>query len=107
MKDLEKLKERIVTNIAYVTNAQKIILFGSTAKDKHDEHSDLDLLIISDNIFDHRKSIIEIKSIIAEYSYQSDVHILTSSEYANISNDKDSFMYKAIKCGNKKIFEKR
>lgn len=62
-------------------NPEKIILFGSQARETADNRSDVDLLIISPIKEKRRKLMIEMRRVLGELEYAFDVIILTNEEY--------------------------
>ncbi|HEX7627666.1 MAG TPA: nucleotidyltransferase domain-containing protein [Candidatus Methanoperedens sp.] len=60
---------------------EKIILFGSQARETADNRSDVDLLIISPIKEKRRKLMIEMRRVLGELEYAFDVIILTREEF--------------------------
>ena len=104
MTESSKIKE-IVSKIANNFNPDKIILFGSYAKNKQDQGSDLDLLIIRDTTLPTYKRAIDIRLSLIGTKIPIDILVYTNSEFEQEKNDKYSFLYSALK--NSKVLYER
>ena len=104
MTESSKIKE-IVSKIANNFNPDKIILFGSYAKNKQDQGSDLDLLIIRDTTLPAYKRAIDIRLCLIGTKIPIDILVYTNSEFEQEKNDKYSFLYSALK--NSKVLYER
>ena len=96
---------RIVEYIVYITDPEEILLFGSVASGRHDVHSDIDLLIISERVDQHRQRKEEIKGFVARFGFQADVILLTKHELSTEINNSTGFLSNALKM-SKKIYKK-
>ena len=94
--DIEELKDKIVS-IFKPFDPEKIILFGSLARGKWDELSDIDLIVIyqTDKTFLHR-----MKELYLSWSIAKAVDILayTPAEFDQMMNE-SSFVAEAVKEG--------
>lgn len=104
MTESSKIKE-IVSKIANNFNPDKIILFGSYAKNNQDKGSDLDLLIIRDTTLPAYKRAIDIRLSLIGTKVPIDILVYTNSEFEQEKNDKYSFLYSALK--NSKVLYER
>jgi len=77
----EETIKSIVHKIKEKTNPLKIIVFGSYAYGKPKPNSDLDLLIIKDNINNKRKELVEIKKGLISKDYSLDILLYSKEEY--------------------------
>ncbi|MCF8316976.1 MAG: nucleotidyltransferase domain-containing protein [Ignavibacteriales bacterium] len=72
-----QIKELLVNNF----DLSKIILFGSQSRGTADSKSDVDLLIISDEVKDKFSAMTSIRKVLLGLNYGFDVIILSSSEF--------------------------
>ena len=91
-----KIKD-IVNKIAIGFNPQKIILFGSYAAGNPNNDSDLDLLIIKDTDLPRHKRSFDIQKSLIGSMIPMDILVYTSKEFELEKNEKNSFLYSAIK----------
>jgi len=102
---LNKTLQKIVEYIKYNFQPEKIILFGSYADGREDVYSDVDLIIITDNVYNRNYQKDIIKKYIAESALRSDVLIYTPKEILRASKNPSSFLTSVMKAG-KVIFER-
>jgi predicted nucleotidyltransferase len=74
---LLKVKERLVDGF----HPEKIILFGSQARDTADDRSDVDLLVICRFKGKRRELMVEIDDELREIEYAFDIVVLTPDEF--------------------------
>ena len=98
--------EEIINKIAKEFNPEKIILFGSYAKGKPQEDSDLDLLIINDSNLPKHKRSFEIQKALKGSKIPLDILVYTSSEFYSEINQKYSFLNSAIQ-SSKVVYERK
>ncbi len=75
-EELQKVVHKVVNGF----RPNKIILFGSYARDEADEGSDLDLLIVESELSDKGQEMIEIRHAIGNIGIGVGVDILVCSE---------------------------
>lgn len=102
---LKNTIEKIINYAAYVTEPQKIIIFGSMAIDTANVFSDLDLLIISDNSINRKEACVRIKSYASQFCLKTDVLIYSEQELENAHKSPNSFLEAVYKSG-KIVFKK-
>jgi predicted nucleotidyltransferase len=80
---------------------EKVILFGSYARETANESSDLDLLIISDREKDlpRYKRGLKLRVKLAEYRFKKDLLFYTFDEISKWEQVQNSFIYNVIKEG--------
>ncbi len=71
----------IIEKIKLISNPDKIYIFGSYAYGKPLENSDLDILIIKNNVKNRLQEIINIKKEIISKDYSIDILLYTEDEY--------------------------
>ncbi len=71
------IKSRLLENF----NLNKIILFGSQARNEADNRSDVDLLVLTSEIINRRKLMLEIDRKLKGLGYARDIVILKDEEY--------------------------
>ncbi|MCK4542010.1 MAG: nucleotidyltransferase domain-containing protein [Spirochaetales bacterium] len=80
---------------------EKVILFGSYARETANESSDLDLLIISDrekNLPRYKRGL-KLRVKLAEYRFKKDLLFYTFDEISKWEQVQNSFIYNVIKEG--------
>ena len=87
---LSKAKEEMLTDleISFIKkrlgekyNPDKIILFGSQARNDSDKNSDIDLLVLINPNGNRRKLIVEMDRTLRGLNYSRDIVILSSKEF--------------------------
>ena len=96
---MTKTIDKIINYAVEVAQPEEIILFGSVLEGKNNVHSDVDLLIIDNNI--HLKTFIvkQIQSFAREISLSVDVLMHSQEEVENVSLHSSSFLASVIKNG--------
>ena len=102
---MQKTIERITDYIVHLADPETIILFGSQARGTVSVYSDIDLLIISENITGRNYIARQIRDFAGEFSMKTDVLIRNKAEIENASNDPGSFLDAVYKEG-KIIYKK-
>ena len=99
--EINSLVQRIVSRI----QPQKVILFGSYAKDKATINSDLDLFVIKETDIPVAHRADDLKPMLSQSLIPVDVHIYTPEEVEAYSKDVFSFVHSVLNSG-KTVFEK-
>jgi uncharacterized protein len=96
LKYLDEIKERII----WKHHPEKIILFGSYAKETNSLGSDLDLLIILSNLNNsRRKTAINILSTLSDLPAAVDVIVCTNEDISAEKEKNYSIIASALKEG--------
>ncbi len=96
---MRKTIERIIEYASRISDAEQIILFGSMANATNDVYSDLDLLIVSEDIFSKKQTIEKIKQFASEFSVSADVLVYSRRQIEKESEQSFSFISGIIKSG--------
>jgi hypothetical protein len=78
LHDIEQVAERL----AEATHAERVILFGSHARDDADEESDVDLLIVAPSTLPHHKRTPPLYRMFQPYPFPMDLLVYTPQEVA-------------------------
>ena len=100
-KEIRNLIDRIVTRI----QPQKVIIFGSYAKDTATSKSDLDILVIKETELPMANRADDLKPILSNSLVPVDVHIYTPEEVEEYGREPFSFINCILNSG-KIVFEK-
>lgn len=103
---MDKPLEKAIKIIKNVVNPDKIILFGSRAKDTYSADSDYDLLVLKRGIKEKRKTAQEIYLNFKNIDAPIDILINDPGKYEEIKNDPYMIYYEIDKYG-KVVYEKR
>ena len=100
---LYEIKNIIVSEL----NPVKIILFGSHAYGKPHKGSDLDLLVIVDNLECKRRDLVfKIRKLLRKYAIPKDIIVASVKEVEEWKNVKQSFLTSIINKG-RVIYERK
>jgi predicted nucleotidyltransferase len=77
IEEIEFIKERLIKKF----DPQKVILFGSQARQDSDIHSDVDLLVLTNPNGNRRKLMIEMDRELRGLNYARDIIVLSTEEY--------------------------
>jgi len=95
----ENLLKEIVKRILNVTSPDKIILFGSYARDEATENSDLDILIIQPSELPRYKRSSEVRLALRGLFPSKDVVVYTPDEVKEWESASTSFIASALREG--------
>ena len=96
---MKRTLEKIIDYAATVAEPEMIILFGSMANGKTNAFSDVDLLIVSENILRKKAVSTRIASYASELSLKADVLIYSKSEIERECQKTNSFIGEIMKSG--------
>ena len=102
---MKRTLEKITDYIVYLADPESIILFGSQARGEGTAYSDIDLLVISENIAGRNYIAKQVRAFAGELSMKTDILIRNRSEIENASRDPFSFLAAVYKEG-KIIYKK-
>ena len=95
----DDVKKELVDKITKVTKVKKIILFGSYSKGTATDESDIDLLIIENEINSKIEEKRKIRQCLKYLSYSKDILVISQEEYDFYKNDFGSVVYEACRQG--------
>lgn len=96
--------EQVVPKLVAAAHPSKIILFGSYARDDADEQSDIDLLVIEDNVVNKGKEMVRLRNSIGNIGLGVDLLIYSTEEIDQWGHLPGTALYKGLKEG-KIIYE--
>ena len=95
----DDVKKELVGKIIKVIKPQKIILFGSYAKGTATENSDIDLLIIENNVSSKIEEKRKIREALKFIQLPKDILVISEKEYDFYKDDFGSVVYEACRQG--------
>jgi predicted nucleotidyltransferase len=96
----EELLKEIVKRIVNAVNPLKIILFGSYAYGMPKKGSDLDILVVVDNIKDSKRELrLKIRKALREFVIGKDIIVLSAQELENWENIPYTFISSIVRKG--------
>jgi predicted nucleotidyltransferase len=98
---MEAVLQGIVEYIVYLTDPDEILLFGSMVSVRQNIHSDIDLLVISENQYQRNATQRDIKGFVSRLGFRADVIILTRSELDAEMTHPQGFFFNALKMSRK------
>src|SRR6267143_1176958 len=99
-KEIDRLIRRIVASI----RPQKVIIFGSYAKDTATIKSDLDIFVITETELPRALRADDLKPMLSQSLIPVDVHIYTPEEVEEYAKEQFSFVQSVLKSG-KTVFK--
>ncbi len=97
--------EEIVQRIRDRFDPEKIILFGSYARDEATEQSDVDLLVVADTDLPRRERFPAVRRLLSGYPVGFDIIVKTPKEYRRWRSVVNHIVYFAEKYG-KVLYER-
>ena len=91
--------ERIKNKIVEKGNPEKIILFGSSVREKVSEETDIDLLIVEETDLRSDRRALEIRTMIKPYRCPMDIIVYTPAEFNRYKNISGSFLNTVLEEG--------
>ncbi len=96
----KKINE-IIKHIKIKANPSALYIFGSYAYGKPHENSDLDLLIIKDDVTNKRKEIVDLKKDIISADYSLDILLYSKKQFEEKIQEGWSLVQEILKHGVK------
>jgi predicted nucleotidyltransferase len=98
---IQEMVGRIVARFA----PEKIILFGSQARDTAGPHSDVDLLVVMECPGSTRQQVVEIRKALADIAAPKDVVVVTPEYFERYRNVVGTVVWPAVREG-KLLYER-
>jgi len=95
----------IIERVVYLMEPLEIILFGSFASEKQRVNSDIDLLVVTNELHKRQQLAKEITSFISQFGFNSDIILMSKKELEMELTREKCFLYSALK-KSLKIYEK-
>jgi len=95
----EKVIEQIVRRVTSVVRAERIILFGSAASAQMSRDSDIDLLIIEQDVADPWGERLRIRQALRGIEYPFDIMLMTQQRFEETKGVIGGIAYPADKQG--------
>ena len=102
---MKKAIQRIISYAVQTADPDKIILFGSMSDGTRNVYSDLDLLIILDNVFLKKQIIEQIKHFADKFAISADVVVYSNAAVEKEVKVTNSFLAGVLKSG-KIVYQK-
>lgn len=77
----------------------KIILFGSYARGDMNKDSDIDFLIVKENVEDRRKEMVKLRRLLSPLRIPVDIIVVSSKYVEEWGNVKGNILYPALREG--------
>ncbi len=95
MKLSKEIRDEIVKKILEKVKPKKIILFGSYAYGEPTKYSDIDLLIVEENVQSKIKEKLIIKELLKDIKIPKDILVVSEGEYEFYKDDFGSVIKEA------------
>jgi len=95
----QSLVDEIVRRIVEVAHPDRIILFGSHARGEAQENSDIDLLVVMQEVASRRDEILRIRAALVPLGISVDVLVASDADYAKWSEAPSTTLYWAKREG--------
>lgn len=105
MVDMARIGE-VAKRIGSKANAEAVILFGSFAKDKANESSDVDFLVIAESDLPRFKRSCELYKLFKPYPFGMDILVYTPAEIEKGRKCSQSFISTVLREG-KTVYARR
>ena len=99
---IDTIVERIVARF----QPARILLFGSRARGTDNRWSDVDLLVVMDEVEDKRRAAVEMSRSLGDLTVSKDIVVTTPDEIARRGNVVGSVLRAALREG-KVVYERR
>ncbi len=99
---VETMVDRIVARF----QPRRVLLFGSRARGTAGPESDVDLLVVFDQVADKRRAAVEIRRVLSDLNACKDIIVTTPDEIARRGDLPGSVLRPALREG-KVVYERR
>jgi predicted nucleotidyltransferase len=94
-----EMLQAAVQTLAEGARPQRIILFGSHARGEAKDDSDLDFLVIEDEVPDRAREMVRLRRLLRPLRVPADILVYSADEVARWGNQCGSALYWALKEG--------
>jgi len=94
-----ELLQAAVHTLAEGARPQRIILFGSHARGEATEDSDLDFLVIEDEVPDRAREMVRLRRLLRPLRVPADILVYSADEVSRWGSQSGSALYWALKEG--------
>jgi len=91
--------QNVARRLGEVTRAERVILFGSHARDEADEGSDVDLLIIAPSTLPRHKRTPPLYGMFCPYPFPMDLLVYTPEEFRREEQSEQSLIQRILREG--------
>ena len=88
-----------IETLAADSKARRIVLFGSYARGDASDQSDVDLLVIEDEVVDRASEMVRLRRLLRPLRIPVDVLVYSSDEIARLAHQTGTALYWAMKEG--------
>lgn len=104
MDDESRLLDQVITRLRTAAEPARVILFGSVAAGTATTDSDLDLLVLFDDVADARRESVRLRTALGEFGMPIDVVVMSTERFEETKHVIGGLAYPAHKYG-KVIYE--
>jgi predicted nucleotidyltransferase len=101
MIDFDKALKEIIEKLHKDFKPQAVYLFGSRAYGNPKPYSDIDLLVILNEVANRRKTQLEVRKLLSGIRFPKDILVRSEKDIASAKNDLWSIEKTAIEKGKK------
>jgi len=95
----EKTLEQAVSLLVEAASPERIILFGSFARGEASEGSDLDFVVIENNVTDRRREIVRLLRVLEPHDIPADVFVSSPRFFDEWKDVPGTLLYEASREG--------
>ncbi len=99
MDDTLQLLEQVVGRLRAASSPARVIVFGSIATGTATEESDLDLLVLLDDVADTRQESIRLRDALGDIEMPTDVIVMSTARFEETKHVIGGIAYPAHKYG--------
>jgi len=88
-----------IRTLAAAAQAERIVLFGSYARNEAREDSDLDLLVIEREVEDRAREMVRLRRLLRPLRIPVDVLVFSTADAARWGNQRGTALYWALREG--------
>jgi len=86
---------KAVALLRQAADPEKVILFGSYARDQADPGSDLDLLVVETNVWDAAAEMVRLMRVLSPLRIPAEVLVVSSDDFAKWSRTPGHVLFEA------------